>query len=265
MYRLSFAALAAALLITGCATSPLGRSQLMLFSPQQMAQMGDATYQDILHSEPQTHDPAVVNYVRCVATAVVSALPPSENRNWQIAVFKKSDPNAFALPGGNIGVNTGLLAVAKDQSQLATVIGHEIAHVIAGHANERLSTQYATETGLQVLSAIAGAPGPQKNQIFALLGVGAQVGILLPFSRQEESEADLLGLDLVAKAGFDPRASIALWQNMGAYEGGNNPPEFLSTHPSGGTRIKRLEERMPKAMAIYEQARAQGAHPDCHQ
>jgi predicted Zn-dependent protease len=142
------------------------------------------------------------------------------------------------------------------------VIGHEVAHVVAQHANARVSSAYAAEAGLALANVLAGAASPQKQQLLALLGLGAQVGVLLPYGRAQESEADLLGLDLMAHAGFDPRESVQLWKNM-ARAGGGQPPEFLSTHPSGRTRINDLNSRMPHALSLYEQARAQGKSPDC--
>jgi predicted Zn-dependent protease len=141
------------------------------------------------------------------------------------------------------------------------LLGHEVAHVLAQHANERVSTAFAAQSGLELLQAISGA-GPEQGQLLALLGLGAQVGILLPWGREQEREADLLGLDLMADAGFDPRESIALWQNMGR-EGGAQPPEFLSTHPSHGTRMQDLAQRMPQAVARSEEARRRGLRPAC--
>ena len=246
--------------LTACATSPLGRSQLQLFPESQMAQMGVAAFQDMKTQQTLESSPQTNRYVNCVANAITAELP--EPRDWEVQVFKDDSANAFALPGGKIGVHTGLLDVAKNQDQLATVIGHEVAHVLASHANERVSTSYIASTGLQLAQVAAGEPTPAKQQLFGLLGLGAQVGVLLPFSRTQESEADLLGLDLMAKAGFDPRASIPLWQNMGA-AGGGNPPEFLSTHPSHQTRIGDVSRRLEIAMPIYEQAKQAGKRPRC--
>jgi predicted Zn-dependent protease len=179
-----------------------------------------------------------------------------------VTLFEEPSPNAFALPGGKIGVHTGLLTVASNQSQLATVLGHEVAHVLAEHGNERISTAYATQTGLSVVESISGAPSPTKSQLLGLLGVGAQVGVLLPFGRAQEREADQLGLDLMARAGFDPTQSVALWRNM-AKAGGGEPPEFMSTHPSHGTRIQDLEARMPGAVLLETGARERGRRPRC--
>jgi predicted Zn-dependent protease len=181
---------------------------------------------------------------------------------WEIRVFADDTPNAFALPGGKIGVNTGLLKVAHTQGQLAAVIGHEVAHVTEGHANERVSSEFAAKTGLQLLSAVADTSNPMHGQMIGLLGAGVQVGVLLPFGRDHEREADLLGLDLMAKAGFDPHESVELWRNM-SKAGGAQPPEFLSTHPSRVSRIYQLKRRIPKVMPLYEAARAEGRTPRC--
>jgi predicted Zn-dependent protease len=155
-----------------------------------------------------------------------------------------------------------LLKVAENQDQLAAVIGHEIGHVVAHHSNERVSTSSVAQLGLAAASEIAGG-GAGSQELMALLGVGAQVGVLLPFSRTQETEADLIGLDLMADAGFDPRASVKLWQNMAAASKGAAPPEFMSTHPAHGTRITGLTKRLPSAVPIYERARSQGRRPQC--
>jgi predicted Zn-dependent protease len=178
-----------------------------------------------------------------------------------VVVFNDKAANAFALPGGKIGVYTGLLQVAQTQDQLAAVIGHEVAHVTAQHANERVSTAFAAEAGLNVVDAIYGGTSSGRNAM-ALLGLGTQVGVLMPFGRAQESEADLLGLDLMARVGFDPREAVTLWQNM-ARSGGGAPPEFLSTHPSHATRIEDLQKRMPEALKLYDAARVAGRKPKC--
>lgn len=167
-----------------------------------------------------------------------------------MTVFQEDSANAFALPGGKIGVHTGLLKVADNQSQLAAVIGHEIGHVQAQHSNERMSLQYATQSGMQLLGALAGQDSAAKQGIMAALGVGAEYGLALPFSRKHEAEADIIGLQLMAQAGFDPRESVGLWQNMAAANGGNEPPEFMSTHPSNSTRIEGLRAHTGSDAAV---------------
>ncbi len=247
-------------LLLACATSPLGRKQLVFFPDEQLNEMGGAAYAQAKQETPPSTDAVANRYVSCVAEAVTAEVENGP-REWEVTVFNKDDVNAFALPGGKIGVYTGLLKVAKNQDQLATVISHEVAHVLAKHGNERVSTAYATQTGMQLVAVMAGGASQDKSNLMALLGLGAQVGVILPFSRTQESEADLLGLDLMAKAGFDPRASVELWKNMAAT--GNGGPAFLSTHPASGTRINDLEKRMSKAMPLYQQARARGKAPSC--
>ncbi len=256
-----FVLLLSVTVLGACATSPLGRSQLQLFSDTDLSQMGLAAYDDIQKKQSRDADPRANAYVRCVANAITAALPDGAQA-WEVTLFRDASANAFALPGGKIGVNSGLLKVATGPDQLATVIGHEVAHVLARHSGERLSNQTLVDTGLQAAQAISGAMTPAKQQLMGLLGVGAQVGVLLPFSRTQESEADLLGLDLMARAGFDPQHSVTLWQNMERANSGG-PPVFLSTHPSSGGRIEALQNRLPHAQELYSQARAQGRKPNC--
>lgn len=250
-----------AVAVVACTTSPTGRRQLHLFPESQMTEMGATAFLQMQEQVSVDKNPVVNRYVECVADAITAQLP--ESRDWEVRVFNDDTANAFALPGGKIGVHTGLFKVAKTPDQLATVLGHEVGHVLAEHSNERVSTAFATNAGLQVVQALAGGGGSAEQQMaMGLLGLGAQFGILLPFSRTQESEADTIGLQLMAKAGFDPRASVALWENM-EQAGGEQPPEFLSTHPSHGHRISNLQKRMPAAIKLYEQARASGRAPNC--
>ncbi|KGE78957.1 M48 family peptidase [Halomonas sp. ND22Bw] len=247
--------------LAACTTSPTGRSQLTLMSDDQLDQMGAQAFSQYQQERPIVGG-APDRLAQCVTREIVAALPPRlQQENWQVRVFEDDSANAFALPGGYVGVNTGLLEITENQDQLAAVIGHEIGHVLAQHANERASTQSATNLGLSVLSSAAGLEGAGGQQVMAALGMGAQYGILLPFSRRHESEADTIGLRLMADAGFDPRASVALWQNM-ANAGGGQPPEWMSTHPSHGSRISGLESDMNEALQRYRQA---GRAPNCGQ
>ncbi|WP_435106415.1 M48 family metallopeptidase [Arhodomonas sp. AD133] len=262
--RIAVVAVIAAV-VAACATSPLGRRQLQLFPDGQMQQMGVNAFQELKSKQKAVGDDAVTRYVRCVADAIVEVVPRkyAVDGGWEVQVFEDDTANAFALPGGKIGVHTGLLEVAENPAQLAAVIGHEVAHVMADHGNERMSQQFAASAGLAVAQAIAGANSPEKRQALSLLGLGAQVGVLLPYSRLHESEADLIGLDLMANAGFDPGESVELWRNMAKDSSGKAPPEFLSTHPSHGTRIQDLEAHLPEATKLYRQARQQGRRPQC--
>lgn len=251
---------ALSLVAAGCATSPTGQPQLRLFPESQMAQMGAAAFDAIQKETPVSEDRSRIAYVQCVADAVTANV--ASDVQWEVRVFDSPQANAFALPGGKIGVYTGMLDVAADQSQLAAVIGHEISHVTAHHGNARVSAQYATQAGLDLAAAVAGPQTPMRQQLFGLLGLGAQYGVLLPYGRAQESEADAIGVDLMARAGFDPRGAIELWRNM-SRQGGAKPPTFLSTHPSPEGRIAALERQMPDAMRLYEAAQAAGKRPDC--
>lgn len=249
--------------IASCATSPTGRHQLLLLPESQMTELGVASYVEMKKTQPVERSPKDNRYVRCVADALINELDGQwRKQDWEVTVFKDDSANAFALPGGKIGVNTGLFKAATNEHQLAAVMGHEIGHVLAHHGNERVSTNLAAQTGLQVTAALLGGSAQQKSLTLAALGVGAQVGVLLPFSRKHESEADHIGLMMMAKAGFDPRESVKLWENM-AKLGGGKPPEFLSTHPSGERRMRDLSASMPEAMRLYEQARRAGKNPRC--
>ena len=247
--------------LAACATSPAGRSQFILVGDSDMDRMGATAFTQIKSSGKLSNDPAAVRYVNCVTQALVAQLPDAARRQaWEVALIADDAPNAFALPGGKLGVNTGLLKVATTQDQLAAVIGHELGHVVSRHAAERVSQQFATQTAMQVINS---ATGGERQQLLALLGVGAQAGVVLPFSRLHESEADVLGQRYMANAGFDPRAAAALWQNMIQAGGSARVPAFLSTHPDPQRRIQALAAAAPGLMPSYEQARSAGRRPAC--
>ena len=243
----------------GCATSPLGHPQLQLLPESQMVEMGATAYPKLRRESEVLYDRGVNRYVGCIVRQVTAEA--GGGRSWEVTVFRDESANAFALPGGKIGVNTGLLEVARSQDQLAAVIGHEVAHVLAQHHNARVSAAYATEVGLGLVESLASG-GSESGQLMGLLGLGARYGVLMPYNRSQEREADLVGLDLMARAGFDPRASVTFWQNMTA-AGGAGTPVFLSTHPSHGARIEDLRERLPQALDLYRQAQAAGRRPNC--
>jgi predicted Zn-dependent protease len=251
---------ACALLAASCATSATGRKQLILVPDEELSSMGEQAFTSMKKEEPIDTAPTTNQYVSCVARALLTA-----NRakgDWEVVVFRSKEANAFALPGRKIGVYTGMFDVARTQDQLAAVLGHEIAHVTQRHSNERVSQELVAEGGMVAASAALGSKGTTHDVAMAALGVGAQLGVLMPFSRTQESEADLVGLEYMARAGFDPRGAVALWQNMEAAEGGS-PPTFLSTHPSHESRIRDLEKRMPSAWKLYEAARSRGDSPRC--
>jgi predicted Zn-dependent protease len=259
-------ALLAIVFAVACATSPLGRRQVMLVNDAQMDEMGVQAFEQLKTEGKLSSDAKTNAYVTCVAKAITDQLPAEFAGNWEVRVFQDDTANAFALPGSKIGVHTGILPVARNQDQLAAVLGHEVAHVLARHGAERVSNQVVAQGGVEVLGALLGASGDPSSPLHGVamqaLGVGAGLGTMA-YGRQQESEADLYGLDLMARAGFDPRASVPLWQNMAAASGGDRPPEFLSTHPNPETRIADLQRRIPQSLPVMEQARAAGRRPRC--
>lgn len=237
---------------TGCATSPTGRQQFILYPDNAIDSLGLEAFSQMKSTTPVNNNAKTNAYVKCIANAITRVLP--EKRSWEVVVFEDKTANAFALPGGKIGVHTGILLVAKSPAQLAAVIGHEVGHVLARHSNERASQQVAAQGGLAVAGQVLKARGGDKyGLLMASLGLGAQFGVLLPFGRAQESEADLIGLELMAKAGFDPRESVTLWQNMQAANDGGTV-EWLSTHPSPERRIADLQAHMNDANAAYAKA-----------
>ncbi len=233
--------------MVACSSSPTGRQQLLLFSDQDMSTLGAQSFAQMKQEQKISKDKRTNAYVQCVANAVTQYVPAQAGfKDWEVVVFDSEQVNAFALPGGKIGVYTGLLEVAKNEDQLATVIGHEIAHVLAAHSNERLSQSQLASTGLQITSIALGSSqyAQYQSATMAALGLGVQYGVILPYGRTQESEADLVGLELMAKAGFDPKQSVELWKNMAKASGGSQPPELLSTHPSHSTRIQDLSTKI---------------------
>jgi predicted Zn-dependent protease len=252
-------------LLTACASSPLGRKQLTLIPSGQMNQMGIQSFEQMKQKQPIERSPAINQYIRCIVNPLIEASQGQSGvASWEVVVFQDSTPNAFALPGGKIGVHTGMLSVAKNDAQLAAVLGHEVGHVMANHGNERVSQGLLAQGGLMVADLLSGSASPERKQILmAGIGLGAQYGVLLPFSRSHESEADLIGLDLMSRAGFDPRQSVELWKNMAAASSGRSPPEFMSTHPANETRIQNLSQNLPANLQKYEQAQRAGLRPKC--
>ena len=250
------------LLVVSCAKSPTGRNTIKLFSSAQLENMGAQAFDGMKSQQKVSNARVENNLVNCVANSITRHVPKSVfSGQWEVVVFDDEQVNAFALPGGKIGVYTGLLKVAENQHQLAAVIGHEVGHVIAEHGNERMSSSTLIGIGMDVTARLLETNQIANNaQIMAAIGLGVQVGVQLPFSRTHETEADLIGLDLMARAGFNPRESINLWENMQKASGGNRQPELLSTHPAPTTRINRLSQNMPDAVALFNQA---SKYPKC--
>ncbi|HEX3204565.1 MAG TPA: M48 family metallopeptidase [Nitrospiraceae bacterium] len=251
---------------TACQKNPYtGRYQFLTVPKSYENNLGTQAYQQVL-SDPKhkiSQDPREVEPVNRVATRIIEAAKQSKYADtakafdWQVSAIKEDQTkNAFALPGGKIAVYTGIFPVAKNEAGLAAILGHEVTHALARHGAERMSQGVLAQVGLEAAAIALQTQGfgPGTSQAaMAALGAGAQVGVLLPFSRKHESEADYIGLLLAAQAGYDPREAVHVWERMEA-AGGNQPSEFLSTHPSHGTRIKQLQEAMPEALALYEKA-----------
>ncbi len=255
------AAIIAALTACATTTSSTGRRQYVGgVSEQQLNQLGAQAFVEAKSKGPLSNDAKQNAYVRCVVNALVRQLPPQrQGVTWETALFANSEPNAFALPGGKVGVNTGIFSVAKNQDQLAAVLAHEIGHVVERHHDERITRQMGASSAVQVLGALAGDYGSLASQGGSLL---AQTGFLLPGSRVQETEADVVGQRLMAEAGFDPAQAVNLWQNM-ISAGGGRPPEWLSTHPNPQSRIQELRNRAGTLTPAYQQARASGRVPKC--
>ncbi len=245
---------AVALLAAACQTVPYtGRSQLQLLSPAQEDQMGIQAYQQILSKSRLSTDGALNAMVTRVGSRIAAATGHLEYR-WEYRLIQDDkQANAFALPGGKVAVYTGILPITRDEAGLAAVLGHEIAHVIARHGGERISQQLLVNVGLEATMAGLSRGNPATvRQVGSLLGAGAAVGVLLPWSRTQESEADHLGLIYMARAGYDPHAALDLWKRMAEHsKEGGRPPEFLSTHPSEATRIQQIQAWLPEAMRYY--------------
>ncbi len=232
----------------------------MFLSDAQVNQMGLQAFSDLKKHTPISNNSSYNQTAHCIANAITREV----GGKWEVVVFQDKTPNAFALPGNKIGIHTGMLSLVDNQDQLAAVIGHEVGHVLAKHSNERASQQMAVSQGLNIIQAVSSPQTALGQTAIGLLGVGAQYGVLMPYSRVHESEADIMGVDLMAKAGFDPRQSIGLWQKMEQASHGQEPSEFMSTHPSHTTRIQQLEEHMPQAMALFQQAQSMGKQPHCN-
>ncbi|WP_242917112.1 M48 family metallopeptidase [Pontibacter liquoris] len=262
MYKKLISFSVAVVMLVGCTTVPItGRRQLNLVSDAEMQQQSYAAYNQFLSENKLSRDAQATAMVKRVGQRIEKAVEQYMANNnmsdqlagyaWEFNLVQDDQVNAFAMAGGKTVVYTGLLPVAKNETGLAVVMGHEIAHAIAKHGNERMSQMLAQQFGGQTLSALAGTqPGAAANLALAAYGVGSQLG-LLKYSRTQESEADKLGLVFMAMAGYDPQAAIPFWERM-QESGGQTPPEFLSTHPSSATRVNDLRNFMPEALKYYK-------------
>jgi metalloendopeptidase OMA1, mitochondrial len=258
--------LAAAALLAACYTVPeTGRSQFRVVPLGTEMSLGAQAYDETLAETKTVKSGSDAQMVARVGERIAAAAKrlypePSNDFEWEIVLIDEPQTvNAWCMPGGKMAVYTGLLPVTQDENSLAAVVGHEVAHAVARHGSERMSQQLAFGVGLTAASlSMDDMDEQQKDQILLALTGAGELGVLLPFSRKHESEADHLGLLLAADSGYDPQAAIGLWQRMGAANKGKAPPEFLSTHPSGETRIEKLKELMPHALEYYERAKQAG-------
>jgi predicted Zn-dependent protease len=256
------------LFLTGCAEVPVThRSALHLVPDSELLSLSLQEYQDVLKNAKLSTDPVKFQMVRTVGERVAKAAETHlresgqgyriEGYHWEFNLIEDDKVvNAWAMPGGKVAVYTGILPYTRDETGLAVVLGHEIAHAVAGHGNERMSQGLLAQMGGMALSvALARQPAQTQALFQQAFGVGANIGFLLPYSRLQESEADRIGIIFTARAGYDPRLAIPFWERMSA-QGGSRPPEFLSTHPAPSSRIESLKRLIPEALPFYERASA---------
>lgn len=243
------------LLLAGCLTVPeTGRRQVMLISTQQEMQLGLSAFQQLKKDTPVSRDPAINAMVQRVGRriAAVAELPGAQ---WEFVVFESKEANAFCLPGGKVGIYTGILPITKDEAGMATVIGHEVAHAVARHGAERVSEGMLMQTGGTLLGVSLSSADPRTQVlVMTAYGLGAKFGRELPHSRGQESEADHIGLIYMARAGYDPEAAVGFWQRFADHsrtQGGDATPAFLRTHPLDTVRIQQIQQWMPEAKANY--------------
>lgn len=248
MKKLSLALLGLSLF--GCATGPT------FYSESYLASMAAGEFERLKQEMPISRDPDGTAMVNRVSSRIAQAIGPEmPDAEWEFVLFEDASANAFAMPGGKIAVFTGLIELVDSDAELAAVIGHEIAHVELQHANQRMTAELIRgAVGVATAVGTADMDSDDRALILAAYGVGTQVGIMLPYSRSHETQADQMGLMIAAKAGYDPRAAIGFWEKM-ALKGGGTMPEWLSTHPGYDTRQRTLQEAMPEALRLYEASR----------
>ena len=246
--------------LTACTTAPeTGRPQLILIDPAQETNLGFQAFRDMKRKKPIVTSGSQAKQLQRAGKRIAAVVKVPQAQ-WEFVLFKDPDSaNAFALPGGKVGVYTGILPITKNEAGLATVIAHEIAHVTTRHGAERMSQSMLIDVGGSVLSSAVGkgAGGFSHNVIMQAYSLGTAVGIALPYSRKQESEADHVGLLYMARAGYDPRQAVAFWQRFAEYgrKRGSERLEFLSTHPLDKIRIVALKRLMPEALQEYKRAK----------
>jgi len=262
--------LTVSVLLVSCSRNAItGRKQLTLYPESEITAAAEQQYRQFLSqnkvvSPSADRDAEMVRRVgQRVATAITQYYTQKglgdqiKGYQWEYNLVDSKEVNAWCMPGGKIVVYTGLLPITQNEAALAVVVGHEVTHAVAKHGNERLSQGMLQQLGGVALSAaLASQPAETQNLLMAAYGAGSEVGILLPYSRNQEYEADKFGLYYTALAGYNPQEAIPLWQRMeAASQGSSKPPEFLSTHPAEGNRIKRLQDNMPEALKLYKPMR----------
>lgn len=230
-----------------------GRKSHVGLTEKQEATLGLQSYQQVLSQAQAINSGPEFEMVKRVTNRLATATGAAgKNFDWQVSLIRDNQVNAFCLPGGKVVVYTGIIPVAQNEAALATVLGHEMAHATSRHGAQRVFEQNLAQTAMTgVAISLSSEDYNKQRAIMGALGAGAQFGVLMPFSRKHESEADAIGLIYMARAGYDPQESIRFWQRMEHAGDGRQPPEFMSTHPSHGTRIQQLEAEMPKAMEEY--------------
>lgn len=246
-----------------CSTAPItGRKQVLLVPDSQMLTMSNEQYAEFMKTHRLSSNTRQVEMIRAVGHRLQAAVEKFLTENgrgnltkdykWEFNLIESDEVNAWAMPGGKIVFYTGILPVTKDESGVAVVMGHEIAHVIAQHGNERVSQGLLAQFGGEALSvAFKNKPKETQQLWMSAFGLGAQYGLLLPYSRTHEKEADRIGMIIMALAGYDPSTAVVFWERMSQMNTGAKIPEFLSTHPSDSTRVSLLKEILPEAMKYY--------------
>ena len=233
------AAIAALGALSACTTNPAtGQSQFILVDEASLAQSAAASWQQLKRAEAISTDRALNRRAQTISTNIINAAG-LQNQEWEVVVFDSDGKNAFVLPGGRIGVYRGMMEFVDNDDQLAAVLGHEVGHVVGRHAAERYSQQIGASLGAQVLGGVVAGDSGNASQWAQVFGVGAQLGVLLPYSRAHENQADLIGVDYMVRAGYDPNQAVILWRKMAA-EAGSRPPTFMSTHPDPNERADAI-------------------------
>lgn len=252
--------------ITGCASSTntgaigVKRNQLMMVSSEQVLQLSNQSFQQTLQDARNKGlldtNAAQLTRLKRIASRLISQVgvyrPEAQNWNWEVHTIKSNELNAYVLPGGKVVFYTGIIdRLNLTDDEIAAIMGHEMSHALREHARERLSRQMATQTGLGIAASVFGLSAGQAQ----LAGLAGDLGLNLPNSRTQESEADMMGVELMARAGYNPNAAISLWRKMQGAEGRGEPPQFLSTHPVSASRIANIQALLPKVMPLYNQSR----------